>query len=78
MKTNTSGMADSVVAPGAKVEKLAGDFQFTEGPTSDAEGNLFFTDQPNDRILKWSVESRTLYLPATGGSRQRPVLRLPG
>jgi len=45
-----------VVAPGAQVEKLAGDFQFTEGPTCDAEGNLFFTDQPNDRILKWSVE----------------------
>lgn len=45
-----------VVAPGATVEKLAGDFQFTEGPTCDAEGNLFFTDQPNDRILKWSAE----------------------
>jgi gluconolactonase len=49
---------DGVVAPGAKVEKLAGDFQFTEGPTCDAEGNVFFTDQPNDRILKWSVEGR--------------------
>ena len=48
--------AESVIAPGAQVEKLAGDFQFTEGPTCDAEGNLFFTDQPNNRILKWSVE----------------------
>lgn len=47
-----------VVAPGAKVEKLAGGFQFTEGPTCDAEGNVFFTDQPNDRILMWSVEGR--------------------
>jgi len=45
-----------VVSPGAKVEKLAGDFQFAEGPTCDAEGNVFFTDQPNDRILKWGVE----------------------
>jgi gluconolactonase len=44
-----------VVAPGAKLEKLAGGFAFTEGPTCDAEGNLFFTDQPNDRILKWCV-----------------------
>ena len=50
--------AESVVAPGARVEKLAGDFKFTEGPTCDAEGNVFFTDQPNDRILKWSVEGR--------------------
>ena len=49
---------DRVVAPGAKVEKLAGGFEFTEGPTCDAEGNLFFTDQPNDRILKWSVEGK--------------------
>jgi gluconolactonase len=47
-----------VVAPGARLEKLAGSFEFTEGPTCDAEGNLFFTDQPNDRILKWSVEGK--------------------
>ena len=50
--------AARVVAPGARLEKLAGGFEFTEGPTCDAEGNLFFTDQPNDRILKWSVEGR--------------------
>lgn len=45
----------SVVAADAKIEKLAGDFQFTEGPATDAAGNVFFTDQPNDRIHKWSV-----------------------
>ena len=45
-----------VLAPGAKVEKLAGDFAFTEGPTCDAGGNLYFTDQPNDRILRWSKD----------------------
>jgi gluconolactonase len=47
-----------VLAPGAKVEKLAGGFEFTEGPAADAEGNVFFTDQPNDRILKWSVDGK--------------------
>jgi gluconolactonase len=47
---------ERVSAPGAQVQKLADGFQFTEGPTCDAEGNLFFTDQPNDRILKWSAE----------------------
>ena len=26
--------ASAVVAPGAKLEKLAGDFKFTEGPTA--------------------------------------------
>jgi len=45
-----------VVAPGATLEKLAGGFAFTEGPTSDAAGNVYFTDQPNNRILKWSVD----------------------
>lgn len=50
--------AQSVIAPGAKLEKLAGDFKFTEGPTCDAAGNVYFTDQPNDRILKWSVDGK--------------------
>jgi gluconolactonase len=45
-----------VVAPGAHLEKLAGGFAFTEGPTCDAAGSVFFTDQPCDRILKWSAE----------------------
>jgi gluconolactonase len=48
----------SPIAPGATVEKLAGGFAFTEGPTCDADGNLLFTDQPNDRILKWSTEGK--------------------
>lgn len=48
----------SVIEPGAKLEKLAGDFAFTEGLTCDAKGNVFFTDQPNDRILKWSVDGK--------------------
>jgi gluconolactonase len=45
-----------VIAPGAGLLKLAGGFGFTEGPTCDANGDVFFTDQPNDRILKWSAE----------------------
>jgi gluconolactonase len=45
-------------APGATVERLAGDLLFAEGPTADAAGNVFFTDQPNDRILKWSVDGK--------------------
>ena len=47
-----------VVAPDAKLEKLSGGFKFTEGPTCDARGNLFFTDQPNDRILEWSADGK--------------------
>jgi gluconolactonase len=58
MASNVSSAGDRVVASGATVEKLAGGFEFTEGPTCDAAGNVFFTDQPSDRILKWSVEGK--------------------
>src|SRR5438045_2034279 len=47
-----------IIAPGETLQKLAGDFSFTEGPACDGEGNVFFTDQPNDRIMKWSIEER--------------------
>jgi len=48
----------AVLAPEAKLKKLAGDFKFTEGPAADKAGNVFFTDQPNDRIVKWSVDGK--------------------
>jgi gluconolactonase len=50
--------ADGVVAPGATLEKLAGGFAFTEGPTRDAQGDIFFVDQPNDRIMEWSAAGK--------------------
>jgi gluconolactonase len=50
--------AAPVTAEGAKLEKLAGDFVFTEGPATDKKGNVFFTDQPNDRIMEWSVDGK--------------------
>lgn len=51
-------LASELVAPGAKVELLAGGFMFTEGPACDAEGNVYFTDIPNERIHKWSVDGK--------------------
>jgi len=56
--TPASSEKPSVIAPGKKMEKLAGGFGFTEGPVADAEGNVFFTDQPNNRIYKWSVDGQ--------------------
>lgn len=51
-------LASELVAPGAKVELLAGGFTFTEGPACDAEGNVYFTDIPNERIHKWSIDGK--------------------
>jgi gluconolactonase len=48
--------AQSVIAPGATLERLSSDFSFTEGPTCDSAGNVFFTDQNNNRIMEWSVD----------------------
>ena len=51
--------AESIIAPGAKLEKLGDGYAFTEGPAVDKDGNVFFTDQPNDRIVKWSAADGT-------------------
>src|SRR5262245_26564084 len=60
---------DSLIAPGAKLEKLAEGFKFTEGPAADAKGNVYFTDQPNDRILKYDTDGKlTTYMQPCGRS----------
>src|SRR4051812_11762296 len=56
--TATVTVGQSVVKPGAHLQKLSGEFEFPEGPTADASGNVFFTDQPNNRIMKWSVDGK--------------------
>lgn len=62
-------LADGPFATDAKVEKLAGDFKFTEGCASDKEGNVYFTDQPTDRIFKWSTEGKlSTFLEKSGRS----------
>jgi gluconolactonase len=60
---------DSVLAPGAKLQLLSADFKFTEGPASDPEGNVYFTDQPNDRIHLWSTDGKlSTFLEPSGRS----------
>jgi gluconolactonase len=45
-------------------------FGFTEGPAVDGQGNVFFTDQPNDKIYKWEALTGTVttFLEGTGRS----------
>ncbi len=47
-----------LVAEGATIEKLADGFKFTEGPACDAAGNVYFSDIPNSRIHKWSINGK--------------------
>ncbi|MEM7381641.1 MAG: SMP-30/gluconolactonase/LRE family protein [Bacteroidota bacterium] len=48
----------TLVANEAELTLVAADYKFTEGPAVDKNGNVFFTDQPNDQILKWSAEDQ--------------------
>jgi gluconolactonase len=58
-----------IVAEGAEPIKISGEFKFTEGPAVDSNGNVFFTDQPNDRIMKWSTEGElTTWMQPAGRS----------
>jgi len=50
--------ASDILAPGATLEKVASGFNFTEGPAADSKGNVYFTDQPNDRILIWTLDNQ--------------------
>jgi gluconolactonase len=63
------GAKAGVVAPDAKAEKLAGSFNFTEGPVADPKGNVYFTDIPNNRIHKWSIDgSLSTFRENSGGA----------
>jgi len=63
----------SVVAPGATLVQVESGCAFTEGPAADRHGNVFFTDQPNDRILvlafgKGGTKTVTEWLKPSGRS----------
>jgi len=59
-----------IVAEGASLELLGTGFEFTEGPAPDDEGNVYFTDQPNNDILKWNASTGevTLFMDEAGRS----------
>jgi gluconolactonase len=57
-----------VVVPGAEIKKLADGFSFTEGPVADAQGDIYFTDIPNNRIHKWSSEKIATFRENTNGA----------
>jgi len=60
------------MSPGAHgtLDTLATGFSFTEGPAVDKHGNIFFTDQPNDKIYRWDAVTgaTTTFLTGTGRS----------
>jgi gluconolactonase len=73
-----SGMAAGVADQyaGLKSEKYVSDLKilatvkdkkiFTEGPAADAHGNLYFTNVPAEKILKWDGKSLTTFRENSG------------
>jgi gluconolactonase len=54
----TNNPLPETVADGATLQTVSTQFSFTEGPSCDKDGNLFFTDQPNNHIMKYSVDGK--------------------
>ncbi|WNB17943.1 SMP-30/gluconolactonase/LRE family protein [Marivirga arenosa] len=50
--------ADLPISDSAELIKISNQFDFTEGPTSDAKGNVYFTDQPKNKIYKYNTEGK--------------------
>jgi gluconolactonase len=63
---------DRIVPADAKVEKLAGGFQFTEGPiwipkSAESEGYLLFSDPNNNLIYRWTQDGQvSIYMTKSG------------
>jgi gluconolactonase len=52
-----------------KPQLISRQFSFTEGASTDKKGNVFFTDQPNNKIWEYSIAGKlTLFMDSTGRS----------
>jgi gluconolactonase len=65
---------DEIVPTGAKIEKLAGGFLFTEGPvwvprSEDADGYLLFSDPNNNLIYRWTQDGQLSIFMTKSGYR---------
>ena len=55
------------VGPVGEIRKVLTGFQFTEGPTFDRQGNLYFSDIPANRIQKMDAEGKlSVFLEPSG------------
>jgi gluconolactonase len=58
-----------LVTPGAELKKLTEQFAFSEGPAVNKMGDIYFTDQPNDKIWEYDRDGKlSLFMDKTGRS----------
>jgi gluconolactonase len=59
----------NLYSAGTKAVLIAKQFAFTEGPAVDKKGNVFFTDQPNNKIWKYSTDGKlSVFMDSAGRS----------
>jgi len=59
----------ALVKPGATLIQVSNQFKFTEGPAVDKKGNIYFTDQPNDKIWKYGTNGKlSVFMEKSGRS----------
>ncbi|MFD2200660.1 SMP-30/gluconolactonase/LRE family protein [Shivajiella indica] len=58
-----------IVAKNAQLVKVADGYNFTEGPAVHRNGDVYFTDQPNDKIIKWSATRNEVSVFKEGANR---------
>jgi gluconolactonase len=70
---------DQLVAPDAKIEKLAEGFHWSEGPVWK-DGALYFSDVPENKLYRWQPgeKSAKVFLQPSGGMEATPTFREPG
>jgi gluconolactonase len=67
--SSSEAQQQAVTAPGAKLKLISNQFSFTEGPAADKDGNVFFVDQPDNSIWKYSTAGKlTLFMHPAGRS----------
>jgi gluconolactonase len=58
---------DAVVPPDARLERVAGGFEFTEGPVWTRDGALLFSSPNTNAIYRWSPTGRVTVFRAKSG-----------
>lgn len=67
--TSILAKGSSIIAPGAKLQLISSRFSFTEGPAVNKKGDIFFTDQPNNKIWKYDTNGKlSVFLDNAGRS----------
>ncbi|MDB5032197.1 MAG: gnl [Mucilaginibacter sp.] len=60
---------DALFAAGTKPQLISRQFSFTEGASVDKKGNVFFTDQNNNKIWEYDTDGKlSLFLDSAGRS----------